>query len=53
MSDFKVGDIVTIPATKVIGTVVYINEKRQKYLVRINGVQQLYYMEKELELYKK
>ncbi|KIO95755.1 hypothetical protein [Levilactobacillus brevis] len=53
MQSFKVGDVVTILATKVIGTVIYFNEKDNKYLVRFNGTQQLYYADTELVPYSK
>jgi len=53
MQSFKVGDVVTILATKIIGTVIYFNEKDNKYLVRFNGTQQLYYADTELVPYSK
>lgn len=51
MSDFKVGDLVTIIATKVVGTVIFVDKEHEKYLVRLNGTQQLYYPANSLAVF--
>jgi transcription antitermination factor NusG len=52
MQDFKIGDIVQITGSVMsgnVGTVVSIDEKREKYLVRISDVTQNYFASDELK----
>ncbi|WP_224390017.1 hypothetical protein [Pseudonocardia sp. ICBG1293] len=52
MSEFAVGDTVQITAQSMkgnVGTVVHLDEKRGKYLVRISAVTQNYFTAEELE----
>ena len=53
MNKYKIGDMVTVYFGNIpmIGPVVSIDEKRQKYLVRFNPHQQMYYSEAELTPY--
>lgn len=54
MDEFKVGQVVKIVGASmpgVVGTVIYLDEKRGKYLVRVSGVTQLYFPADELEAY--
>ncbi|MFS0749806.1 hypothetical protein [Oceanobacillus sp. 1P07AA] len=55
MDKFKIGDMVTVDDKHmpVVGTVVYIDEKRERYLVRFGGSQQMYYAEEQITLWKK
>ncbi|MCW0953714.1 hypothetical protein OIT44_06580 [Weissella ceti] len=51
MMKFKVGSQVELPEEKypnVQGIVIFLDEKNDKYLVRFNGTQQLYFTENEL-----
>ncbi|MGO1560912.1 hypothetical protein CZ771_02860 [Actinomycetales bacterium JB111] len=51
MNTFSIGDGVTTtdgPMKGQYGTVVYLDEKEQKYLVRFAGTQQMYYPEDEI-----
>ena len=55
MEKFKIGDMVyanygTLP---LVGAVVHLDAKQQKYLVRFSAVQQMYYSEDELTPYEK
>jgi transcription antitermination factor NusG len=52
MAEFKIGDTVHITGavmTGNVGTVISIDEKREKYLVRISGVTQNYFGADELK----
>lgn len=49
MNEFKIGDTVTVVKTKWVGTIVFFDKKREKYLVRISGTQQMYYGADELK----
>lgn len=54
MEKYQIGDLVyvklsTLPA---VGTVVDVNSKMGKYLVRFSAVQQNWYAEKELTPYR-
>ncbi|MFJ6532352.1 hypothetical protein [Microbacterium sp. NPDC091662] len=54
MSDFAIGDTVQITGptmTGNVGTVVSIDEKRGKYLVRITDVTQNYFTPDELKVF--
>ncbi len=54
MSDFAIGDTVQVTGptmTGNVGTVVSIDEKRGKYLVRITDVTQNYFTADELRLF--
>ncbi|MFK0240533.1 MULTISPECIES: hypothetical protein [unclassified Microbacterium] len=54
MNDFAIGDTVQITGrtmTGNVGTVVSIDEKRGKYLVRITDVTQNYFTPDELKLF--
>ncbi|MFQ6324177.1 hypothetical protein [Lactococcus garvieae] len=54
MNKFKIGDVVLLPKESykgIVGTIIQIN--KEKYLVRFNGTQQLYFQEEELAPYKK
>ncbi|EQM73230.1 MULTISPECIES: hypothetical protein [Microbacterium] len=54
MSDFAIGDTVQITGptmTGNVGTVVSIDGKRGKYLVRITDVTQNYFTSEELKLF--
>ncbi|WP_180350333.1 hypothetical protein [Lactococcus lactis] len=51
---YKIGQLVSLPETRykeVVGTV--IAENKVGILVRFNGIQELYFKEKELKAYKK
>jgi len=51
---YKIGQLVNLPETRykgVVGTV--IAENKVGILVRFNGIQELYFIEKELKAYKK
>lgn len=55
MHEFKIGDTVRIIGSVMpgsVGTVVAIDDTREKYLVRITDVTQNYYRADELELFK-
>ncbi|WP_171014922.1 hypothetical protein [Culicoidibacter larvae] len=54
MSKYKIGDMVTVYFGEIpmIGTVVFLDEEQQKYLVRFNPQQQMYYSEDELQPYQ-
>jgi transcription antitermination factor NusG len=55
MADFKIGDTVKITAAAMtgnVGTVVSIDEKREKFLVRTSDVTQNYFTADELELFR-
>ena len=54
MEKYKIGDLVTVHFGKIpmIGPVVYLDEKNEKYLVRFNQYQQMYYSESELQPYQ-
>ena len=47
---YKIGDMVTVYFGKIpmTGAVVFIDEKEERYLVRFNATQQMYYKEEEL-----
>lgn len=52
MEDFTVGETVRITGTTMtgnVGTVVHLDDKRQKYLVRVTDVTQNYFSADELE----
>lgn len=52
MDKFKIGDTVQITAATMngsVGTVVHLDEKRQKYLVRVTDQTQNYYTGDELK----
>ncbi|GAA4058150.1 hypothetical protein GCM10022248_27140 [Nonomuraea soli] len=52
MNDFAIGDIVQVTGTTMtgnVGTVVSIDDKRGKYLVRISDVTQNYFTADELK----
>lgn len=52
MEDFEIGETVRITGktmTGNVGTVVHLDEKREKYLVRISDVTQNYFSADELE----
>lgn len=52
MTQFKIGQTVKIigkTMTGNVGTVVYLDEKREKYLVRISAVTQNYFTAEELQ----
>ncbi|WP_420112267.1 hypothetical protein [Pseudactinotalea sp.] len=54
MSEFKVGDTVQATGSVMtgnVGTVVWIDEERQKYLVRITDETQNYFSAAELKLF--
>lgn len=54
MGTFSIGQIVRITGdvmTGNVGTVVYLDEKRERYLVRIDGMTQNYFTADEIELY--
>jgi transcription antitermination factor NusG len=54
MSDFAIGDTVQITGSTMtgnVGTVVSIDEKRGKYLVRVTDVTQNYFTPEELKLF--
>lgn len=56
MNKFKTGETVKLPSEmypNVPGTVISYNEKKEQYLVRFNGVQQLYFSEDQLKLWDK
>lgn len=55
MNEFKIGDTVRMTGrimTGNVGTVVHLDEKRGRYLVRIDAVTQNYFPPEDLELYK-
>lgn len=55
VGDFKIGDTVKITGATMtgnVGTVVSLDEKRQKYLVRITEETQNYFPANDLELFK-
>ena len=52
MNDFQIGDTVQIIDGAIkhsVGTVVYLDEPREKYLVRIGGSMQDYYSADQIE----
>ncbi|GAA1856071.1 hypothetical protein [Brevibacterium marinum] len=54
MDEFSIGDTVTITGsvmTGSVGTVVYLDETRGKYLVHVGGTAQNYYDPDEIELF--
>lgn len=54
MAEFQIGDTVTIIGTIMtgsVGTVVYLDEKQGKYLVRVGGSAQNFYDPDEIELF--
>lgn len=54
MERFKVGDTVQVTGTTMtgnVGTVVHLDKKRQKYLVRITDATQNYFTEDELKAF--
>ena len=54
MGKFKVGDTVQITGTTMtgnVGTVVHLDKKREKYLVRVTDETQNYFTEDELEAF--
>lgn len=54
MDDFTIGDTVQITGkimTGSVGTVVYKDEKRGKYLVNVGGTAQNYYDPEEIEIF--
>lgn len=56
MNKFKVGSQVELPKEMhpgVPGTVIMVDEKKEKYLVRFNGVQQQYFTEDQLKIWDK
>lgn len=55
MTEYKIGDLVygKLGTAELIGTVIYFDEKREKYLVRFGENQQIYYLKDELRPYKK
>ncbi|MDO1605936.1 hypothetical protein Q2T76_07785 [Lactobacillus sp. YT155] len=50
---FNIGDTVRVIKMNWAGTVIYFDKKTEKYLVRVNGVEQFYYSDDEIELWKK
>ena len=55
MDEFKVGDTVQIlagPMQHSVGTVVYLYEAEQKYLVRVGASMQQYYRADEIQLFQ-
>ncbi|WP_173425496.1 hypothetical protein [Lactiplantibacillus herbarum] len=54
LDQYKIGELVyaTYGTLPLVGTIVQIDSKHQKYLVRFSGVQQLYYTEDELKPYR-
>lgn len=55
MTEYKIGDLVygKLGTAELVGTVIYFDEKREKYLVRFGENQQIYYLKDELRPYKK
>ena len=56
MTKFKTGENVALPESKypgVPGVVISYNNKTEKYLVRFNGIQQMYFSEDELTVWDK
>lgn len=55
MRKYKIGDMVTVYFGKIPmhAPVVFIDEERDKYLVRFNPHQQMYYAEEELQPYQR
>ncbi|MFE5901209.1 hypothetical protein ACFQ67_27850 [Streptomyces sp. NPDC056488] len=54
MEKFKVGDIVRITGSVMtgnIGTVVHLDQKHERYLVRVTDLTQNYFPESDLEPY--
>jgi len=54
MDEFKIGDTVQMTGpvmTGNVGTVVHLDEKRGKYLVRISGQTQNYFTAAELKIF--
>ncbi|UOX92234.1 hypothetical protein MUY14_17005 [Amycolatopsis sp. FBCC-B4732] len=54
MDNFKIGETVRITGrtmTGSVGTVVHLDEKRGKYLVRVSDVLQNYFTAEELEVF--
>lgn len=54
MDEYKIGDTVQVTGKIMpgsVGTVVHLDQKRQKYLVRITDETQNYYSAEELELF--
>lgn len=55
MNAFKIGDTVQITGTTMtgnVGTVVHLDDKREKYLVRITDETQNHFGEDELTLFR-
>lgn len=53
---FRVGDGVTVtsgPMKRIYGTIIFFDKKAGKYLIRFGAVQQLYYTEDQIEIWKK
>ncbi|WP_197519681.1 hypothetical protein [Pseudonocardia sp. HH130630-07] len=54
MDEFSVGDTVRITGrtmTGNVGTVIHLDKKNEKYLVRISAVTQNYFTAEELEIF--
>ncbi|MEW2462249.1 hypothetical protein [Microbacterium sp. K41] len=54
MNEFAIGDMVQItgsPMTGTVGTVVSFDEKRQRYLVRIDAMTQNYFTADDLTVF--
>ncbi|MDV4149442.1 hypothetical protein R0131_01195 [Clostridium sp. AL.422] len=55
MGKFKVGDGVTVidgPMKGIYGTVIYLNKKKEQYLIRFTANQQFYYYEDQIKLWE-
>lgn len=56
MNKFNIGDSVTVtigPFKSIYGIIVMYDKKSQKYLVRFNGDQQLFFLESEIAIWGK
>ncbi|BDZ30558.1 hypothetical protein RA086_05260 [Lactiplantibacillus sp. WILCCON 0030] len=55
LTKYQIGDLVNAKIGKatLVGVIVYKDTKHERYLVRVNGTQQLYYTETELTPYLK
>ncbi|MNN24158.1 hypothetical protein D3C81_1375780 [compost metagenome] len=55
MKKFKIGDGVTVtegPMKGIYGVIVYLYEKKEQYLIRFTGNQQIYYTEDQIKFWE-